>query len=198
MQRALARRGLELKRIYRPPYQSGTSNCRERLAKFCVGCGVDIGAGGDPITPSAIRVDLPVSYSNVGQAPVQLTGDARNLTWFADNALDYVYSSHVLEDFYPIDPVLEEWLRILKCGGNLVLYCPDQIRYEKYCRSRGEQPNPYHKDPHFNIDTVKLALSKIGQTKIIYEARPFLSDCDHLHLVDNYSWELVASKIAER
>ena len=46
-----------------PNWQSETSKCRPRLAKFCVGYGIDIGPGGDPIVPAAIRVDLPNPYS---------------------------------------------------------------------------------------------------------------------------------------
>lgn len=78
---------------------SETSKCRERLKKFCIGYGLDIGYGGDPIIPGAITVDLAIPYTKVGDAPLNLGGDARNLYWFADNSLDYVYSSHLLEDF---------------------------------------------------------------------------------------------------
>src|ERR1700726_3531099 len=41
------------------PRRSETSRHRALLQKFCVGCGIDIGFGGDPITPDAIRMDLP-------------------------------------------------------------------------------------------------------------------------------------------
>ena len=56
---------------------SETSRCRERLKKFCVGYGIDVGYGGDPILPSAITVDLPHPYTKVGDAPLNLGGDAR-------------------------------------------------------------------------------------------------------------------------
>jgi predicted SAM-dependent methyltransferase len=183
-QNFVARYGWELHRI-RGSYTSETSKCRSRLEFYCQGYGIDLGPGGDPITPSAIRVDLPEPYSTAGALPVQLGGDARNLRWFTDHSLDYVYSSHLLEDFSDIEPVLFEWIRVLKPGANLVLYCPDQVIYEEHCRATGQQPNLEHKDPHFNIDTVKRALDKIGRTRNIHE-KP---------LVDIYSWELVAQKI---
>src|SRR4030081_512897 len=86
--------------IFRPkPHPSETSKCRPRLASYCQGYGLDIGPGGDPITNHAIRVDLELPYSSVGQHPVQLGGDASELIWFRDKIFDFVYSSHVLEDF---------------------------------------------------------------------------------------------------
>src|SRR4051812_3625456 len=91
-------------------YTSETSKHRDVLAPFCVGYGVDVGFGGDPITEVAIRMDLPEPYAAAGRAPVQLGGDARDLRWFRDGALDFVYSSHVLEDFdeHETAPVLRE------------------------------------------------------------------------------------------
>jgi hypothetical protein len=89
----VSRYGYELRRVRVAPYQ--TSKCRTRLAPYCIGCGVDLGPGGDPITETAIRVDLPQPYSDVGLLPPQLTGDARKLIWFRDACLDYVYSSHL-------------------------------------------------------------------------------------------------------
>jgi hypothetical protein len=53
---------------------SETSKCRGRLKKFCVGYGVDIGYGGDPIPPSAITIDLLHPYPTVGDAPLNLGG----------------------------------------------------------------------------------------------------------------------------
>src|SRR3972149_2826407 len=105
---------------------SETFRCRERLKKFCTGYGLDIGYGGDPIVPSAITVDLPKPYAKVGECPLNLGGDAGNLRWFRDTVLDYVYSSHLLEDFpaYKTEAVLREWMRVLKPRGNLILYLP--------------------------------------------------------------------------
>jgi hypothetical protein len=184
IKRVLSQNGWELNRIRPPPPpKSETAKCRSRLAPYCVGYGIDVGSGGDAITQSAIRVDLPTPYSNVGPLPVQLGGAAENLKWFVDNSvdnsLDYVYSSHLLQDFYPIDPILIEWLRVIRSGGRLILFCPDQKAYEANHRLINYPPNPHHKDPNFNIETVKSALERIGMTRIIHQ----------LPLVDEYSWE---------
>src|SRR5512138_3131570 len=113
-------------------WPSETSKCRARLSRYCAGSGVDIGPGGDPISPTAVRIDLPQPYSHVSDLPVQLVGDASDLRWFRDDVLDYVYSSHVLEDFEDTRAVLVEWLRVLRDGGNLVLFCPDEQAFRAY------------------------------------------------------------------
>src|ERR1700744_6095280 len=93
-------------------YPSETSKRRARLAPFCIGYGADLGFGGDPIIASAIRVDSPSPYADTGNNTVQLGGDAARLHWFANGVLDYLYSSHLLEDFADTETVLREWIRV--------------------------------------------------------------------------------------
>jgi SAM-dependent methyltransferase len=176
--------GFDLRRIPHGDYQSETSKCRARLARYCVGYGVDLGPGGDPITEEAIRIDLPQPYSRAGVFPVQLGGDATKLHWFRDGVLDYVYSSHLLEDFTDTKSVLAEWLRVLRPGGHLIIFCPDEQAYRAHCDRTGQTYNQHHKLPDFSLNKVKAALGELGNTFIIYECP----------LIDIYSWELVAMK----
>ena len=141
---------------------SETSLFRDRLAKYCVGDGIDIGYGGDPIVPHAICIDLPKRYSNVGNAPQHLHGDARNLRWFRDEVFDWVYSSHLLEDFENTKDVLAEWIRVLKPGGYLILLQPDQQVYIKYCRATGQVINAAHKISNFSLQYLKEILLELG------------------------------------
>lgn len=166
-------------------WPSETSKCRIRLAPYCTGFGVDVGFGGDPIIPAAIRIDRPVPYTNVGGYPVQLGGDATRLHWFADRTLDYVYSSHVLEDFPDTESVLREWLRVLKPGGRLVLFCPDEQRFRTHCARTGQPYNPHHVHADFSLQFVKELLARLGDTRIVHENPD----------VDIYSWELVAERL---
>ncbi len=141
------------------PRKSETSRHRKLLAKFCVGYGIDIGFGGDPITPTALRMDLPSPYTAVGRVAVQLGGDCRNLQWLRDGVLDYVYSSHVLEDFPESETssILREWTRVLRPGGRLVLLLPDQQIYLAYCRRTGQvSPDGVLGNPHHSIATFSL------------------------------------------
>lgn len=167
-------------------YRSETSRCRRRLAPYCQGYGIDVGFGGDAISTSAIRVDLPKPYADTGDQSVQLGGDARDLKWFADASLDYVYSSHLLEDFEDTERVLREWLRVLRQGGVLIIFCPDEQLYRKHCKRTGQPYNPHHIHDNFSLESVKAALASIGGTKVVHE----------VGLVDEYSWELVAEKTA--
>jgi predicted SAM-dependent methyltransferase len=175
------------RKILRRPargYASETSKCRARLAPFCTGYGVDLGFGGDPISTQAIRVDSPRPYADTGAYAVQLGGDATKLHWFQDGVLDYVYSSHLLEDFVDTETVLREWLRVLKPGGNLIIFCPDEQIYRAHCRQTGQIYNENHKHADFSLKKVKDTLDRIGGVEFIHE-NP---------LVDIYSWELVVQK----
>jgi predicted SAM-dependent methyltransferase len=165
-------------------YASETSKCRERLARFCDGYGLDRGFGGDPITPHAIRVDMPTPYAFTGHAPVQLGGDATRLKWFQDGTLDFVYSSHLLEDFEDTAAVLEEWLRVIRPGGHLILFCPDEQVYRKHCAATGQPYNTHHLHSDFSLAKVKSILQGMGQCEFPHENQ----------LVDIYSWELVCRK----
>ena len=181
-----------LKRRLNPPrrWPSETSKCRARLAPYCTGDGIDIGFGGDPITPAAVRIDLPNQYGAVGDHPVQLRGDAADLRWFRDGTLDFVFSSHVLEDFHDTEAVLREWLRVLKPGGRLIIFCPDENRFRAHCSSTGQPYNTHHVHAHFSLGFVKDLLARIGNTRLVYENPE----------VDVYSWDLVVEKLvpAER
>ena len=175
---------------------SETAKCRERLSKFCKGNGLDIGYGGDPIVPTAITLDLPKPYTKVGDHPQNLKGDCRDLYWFKDNSLDYIYSSHLVEDFRldQIKSIIWEWARVIKPGGNIVLYLPNEQRYRKHCEEKGSPRNANHKNDNFSIDTIKTLLeegpSVIGsfELEIIHEN----PECE------KYSFEIVLRKKARK
>ena len=156
--------------------RSETSRYRKLLASYCQGYGLDIGFGGDAIKPSAIRVDLPLPYTHVGAgASVQLGGDCRALDWWRDGVLDYVYSSHLLEDFPEEETaaILREWTRILKLGGRLILLLPDQQRYLAHCRRIGEinadgvLGNAHHSISQFSLEYVDAVATSLGMLRQI-------------------------------
>lgn len=150
-------------------YRSETAKHRHVLGPLCQGCGIDVGFGGDPITPTAMRMDLPQPYARTGDAlPVQLPGDCRDLLWFRSDVLDYVYSSHVLEDFdrEQTAPILGEWARVLRPGGCMVLLQPDQARYVASCRRRGIAPNAHHSIDDFSLHYVVRAAEQVGELEV--------------------------------
>ena len=176
-----------LRRMLQAPKRatvSETSRCRASLSRFCVGDGMDIGFGGDPIVPHAICMDLPVPYARYVKHAQHLRGSAEELVWFRDGALDWVYSSHVLEDFRDTARVLAEWIRVVKPGGNIVLYLPDEQTYRAHCRSQGKPPNAHHIHENFGLPYLKEILRGRPDVEIIHEAFP----------VGIYSFELVLRK----
>jgi predicted SAM-dependent methyltransferase len=131
---------------------SETRKWRHLTAPYCQGAGVDLGSGGDPVVPTAISVDLPPEEFNAYLAvdfqrgPMHLRGDARKLHWFADGVLDYVYSSHLLEDF-PLEEwsaILREWCRVVRPGGYLVLLLPERERF-RAAVAAGQPDNVAHR-----------------------------------------------------
>jgi predicted SAM-dependent methyltransferase len=167
---------------------SETDKVRGVLSRFCKGDGVDLGYGGSTIMPTAITVDMEHGpYTNLNDDPQHLHGDARDLYWFQNGVLDYVYSSALLEDFEPhtMLGVLKEWLRVLKVGGNLILYLPDEQVYREFCASIGEPSNPGHQNPD-------LCLSWFKDNMVHY-----LEDVEVIHEEErsgDYMFEIVLRK----
>ncbi len=131
--------------------ESETSKIRDLVLPYCKGIGLDLGSGGDPVVPHAIQVDpLPKGYARVGDAPIQIPADATTLPWFGCNQLDFVYASHLLEDFPEIswNGILEEWGRVIKPGGYLILICPHHDVYHGVNLCHQHEPVlgdlPYH------------------------------------------------------
>lgn len=171
-----------------PPWKrarrSETSRCRASLAPYCVGDGIDVGFGGDPIVPHAICMDLPTPYARYKQHVQHLHGSAEDLHWFRDGVLDWVYSSHVLEDFPDTARVLDAWVRVLRPGGVLVLYLPDEQTYRAHCRAQGKPPNAHHIHEHFGLPWLKEKIAARRDLEVVHERFP----------VGIYSFELVLRK----
>lgn len=136
-------------------WPSETAKYRHLTEGYCYnaegepGTGVDIASQGDPVVPWAMNFELPeaeFSFYNNGhkpRGPVQLSGDARKLP-FNDLSLDFVYSSHLLEDFADWAPILQEWVRPIKPGGHLIILVPDKELWQK-ALGNGQPPNDAHR-----------------------------------------------------
>lgn len=167
-----------------------TDEAKATLSKFCGGMGLDVGYGGVSITPNTINVDLPQKRQHGGNDPQHLYGSGDDLYWFRDCVLDYVYSSHLLENFEikRMEVFIAEWLRVLKPGGYLVLYLPDQQRYEEHCATAGAPSNPAHKYKELSYDWfMENVMNQIMQDRN-------LELIHHNKSVGKFSFELVVRK----
>ena len=166
---------------------SETSVARSVLAPYCEGVGLDIGYVGDPIVPSAITMDMPTPYTSVGGNRQILRGDCRDLSFICDGALDYIYSSHLLEDFtyYEFWKILIGWRRVLRVGGRIITNCPDQQRFLKHCAATGQGINGNHKEQDFSLENFKKILFKTGSWEVVFEEPD----------APPYSWYLVVGVI---
>lgn len=118
---------------------------------YCRGNGIDIGSGGKPVLSTAIQIELSVetyawyNSSNIPMFSPQWRGDnaCSNLP-FKDGVLDYVYSSHLIEDFLDWIPLIKEWWRVIKPLGFLVVLLPDKKLWGE-AMLRGQPPNCQHR-----------------------------------------------------
>jgi len=159
-----------------------TSLIREIAAPYCKGKGVDLGCGGDKVTPDTWGFDMPSPYTHVGDDIIELKGDARKLP-FNDGVLDYIFSSHLLEDFPNTKEVIIEWLRVIKLGGVLVLYLPDEQVYKKHCRETGQSYNGAHSIENMSLAYIKQILSGLPVEVI-----------EEIELINTYSFFMVIWK----
>ncbi len=89
------------------------SYIKDKAVTCCRGNGLDVGAGQWPL-PGAIPIQND-EWQN-----------ACNLDHFADESLDFIFSSHCLEHLYNWENVLTLWIRKIKKNGILFLYLPHQ------------------------------------------------------------------------
>lgn len=158
-------------------YQSETSKVRPMVTKYCTGYGCDVGFGGDKIVKeNCVGIDYATPYAYTGKDKVDVSCDILNEDIpLEDSIFDYVYSSHLIEDFADTKMVLRKFIRVLKDGGNLVLVFPDQPTYEVYCTKTGQPVNLHHihKDMGYNFMVKRLKELKEYGFEIVFK-----SDCE--------------------
>lgn len=172
-------------------YQSETSKFKHLFLDYCKGNGIDIGTGGSPINNEAISIDFHFPYAQCGHSPINIKTMPGNtfLPWFANDSLDYVYSSHLLEDFQFTEEVLTEWIRVIKPLGYLCLLLPNEKRYREYCSKKGFARNVHHIHGNFSLNYVKDILL-FKEMKIIKEADKLIYTPEE----SDYNFAIIAQK----
>jgi SAM-dependent methyltransferase len=89
------------------------------MEKYFSGKVLDIGCGNNLVVPNAIPFDKE-------------QGDAQNiLDHLSSETFDCVHSSHSLEHMGDVPKALEEWWRLVKPGGVMIIVVPDEDLYEQ-------------------------------------------------------------------
>jgi len=182
------------RRSFNPAETSKARARREEdgfFGSYCIGRGLDIGYGGDPVTPDCDVWDIE-------------HGDAEMLSGIADSIYDFVYSSHTLEHLSNPTTALSNWWRVLKQGGYLILYVPHRDFYEK----KKKLPSRWNPDHKFFLLPEKDELPDTLGVKPLIEKSlnnfdiVYLKECTHgftrtdpaVHSDGEYSIEAVIQK----
>lgn len=120
--------------------------------KYMSGQGLDIGYSGgakdaDPVLQTATGIDL--NYKNYDGTYLPFTKESQ----------DYVFSSHCLEHIDNYKTSLQEWFRVLKINGHLVIAVPHKFLYEK----KQNLPSRYNRD-HKRFYTPASLLNEIEES----------------------------------
>jgi SAM-dependent methyltransferase len=110
------------------------------------GNGIDIGGKPDPL---ALYAELFPLVTSIRTWDLE-DGDAQYLDTVSDETYDFVHSSHCLEHLHSPVEGLENWLRILKPNGYLLITVPDEDLYEQ-----GVFPSTYNKDHKWTFTIYK-------------------------------------------
>ena len=134
------------------PQCNESAKIKYEIVPYTRGKGLDIGCGQYKAYSHFIGLDSGKQYG--GQNVTDIQGDGTDLSMFADESLDFVFSSHFLEHVQDYIPTLWEWWRVIKPGGHLVLYLPHKDLYPNI----GEKgANPDHKHDYLP-DDIKTAM----------------------------------------
>lgn len=111
------------------PKNDEASKIRWELVPYMHGVALDLGCGGYKVFPHFIGIDSGKEWGKL-HADV-IVDTAERMPLFASNSADCVFSSHLLEHIEDYKSALKEWWRIVKQGGYLALYLPDEDEYPK-------------------------------------------------------------------
>lgn len=126
------------------------------LVEYTAGRGLDLGCGMFKTFPHFIGVD---NGHHWGKQGVDVMVDTcERLDIFANNSMDFVFSSHLLEHITDYKAALAEWWRVIKTGGYLILYLPHKDYYPNIGQ---EGANPDHKHDFLPVDIIS-AMTEIN------------------------------------
>src|SRR5208282_1517984 len=148
--------------------QQGNESAKIRweVVQYTRGKVLDIGCGPAKQFPHWIGIDN-LRDSQIYHIPIKpdVPANADDLSIFNNQSMDGIFSSHLLEhiEFDHIKHTLDEWWRVLKTGGFLTLYLPDEEEYPKVGTTGA---NPDHKW-NVNYDKIHEVMKKVGNWDMV-------------------------------
>jgi predicted SAM-dependent methyltransferase len=128
------------------PQGNESAKVRWELVPYMSGRVLDLGCGPFKTFPHFIGVDnghhdSAFGWQNKADVVVET---CEKLDLFGSNSVDMVFSSHLLEHIAEdnVPATLREWCRVIKHGGHLIIYVPDEDEYPKVGETGA---NPDHK-----------------------------------------------------
>jgi ADP-heptose:LPS heptosyltransferase/predicted SAM-dependent methyltransferase len=167
------------------PQGNEASKVRFDLVPYMQGRVLDLGCGPDKIFPTAIGIDNKIDAKLFGiQVDPDIAVDTcERMPLFADASVDTVFSSHLLEHIVDYAGALAEWWRILKVGGHLILYLPnneDDVANGGYPKVGEQGANIDHKW-NVTFDGVLAAMKRVGAWDLVeFEKRS--KECEYSFL----------------
>ena len=145
-----------------------SSKIRWELVPYMRGKCLDIGCGPYKVFPHFVGVDNGDHWGHFDNVRVD---DAKDLSQFGSEAWDVAYSSHLLEHFpyKDVPNVLNEWMRVTKVGGYLILYLPDEKQYPKVGDKYANQDHKW--DVSYDKVISAMEKSDCGWDLIDYQVR---------------------------
>ena len=178
------RKKLGLKLKYAPP---------KFVTQYCKGKGIEIGgAAHQDFKINALNIDINDHSSEndiYAKEQMKLAGYVKKVDIIAkgdniplkDNSVDFVFSSHVIEHFYDPVSAINEWLRIVKPNGYIVMIIPHKKRTfdapkpcskieEFIIRHNNYDKNKEYPDDHHSIWTTEtfLDFAKNFKYNVVY------------------------------
>lgn len=161
-------------------FKSETEKILPKIKPYLKGKVIDIGAGHDKVTPDAFGVDARqfphINYitNNLYDLHLQLPKHV--------GIYDVVYSSHTLEHIPDDIRAIKEWLMLLKKGGHIILYLPDDRWYDN-------ESNPEHIRSFTYPQFLRFFKRAVPEAVVVESGEDFGDD--------RYSFYLVARKEVE-
>jgi ADP-heptose:LPS heptosyltransferase len=116
------------------------------LVAYTRGRGLDVGCGAVKPFPHFIGIDVKEFQAGGMTIKPDLMMNAEEMPIFASQSLDFLFSSHALQDMENYKKVLKEMWRVLKPRGYLVIYLPDDNLHKVVKREGVTLPHTFTRE----------------------------------------------------